>query len=71
MKTFSVAAIAILVACAFPALAADGLPGATVRPEAVKSQGERKARHEELCKSNPEKCREMQARRESRKGQKI
>ena len=64
MKTISIAAIAMWVACAFPALAADGLPGATVRADAARPQGERKARLEAWCKANPEKCREMQARRE-------
>lgn len=65
MKTlFLSATTAILLTCAFPVLAADGLPGATVRPEAAKSQVDRKARYEELCKADPEKCREMQARRE-------
>ncbi|OGA24659.1 MAG: hypothetical protein A3I02_01745 [Betaproteobacteria bacterium RIFCSPLOWO2_02_FULL_67_26] len=69
MKTISIAAIAMWVACAFPALAADGLPGATVRADAARPQGERKARLEAWCKANPEKCREMQARREARRAQ--
>ena len=64
MKTISIAAIAMLIAHAVPVLAADGLPGATVRSDTSASQAGRQARYEEWCKANPEKCREMQARRE-------
>ncbi len=66
MKRFLIAAAAVTV-FATPAVstwAADGLPGATVRPDAAKSQGERKARYEQWCKENAGKCKEMQARRE-------
>lgn len=65
MKLFSlIAAVILLSAQAVPALAADGLPGATVRSESGKAAPERKARYEQWCKENAEKCREMQARRE-------
>lgn len=67
MKLLSVAALvaAILGTQAPAALAAEGLPGATVRADGGKSAAERRARMEELCKAEPEKCREMQARREA------
>ncbi len=64
MKTLSVAAIAMLVACTFPVLAADGLPGATAHSKPPQFSAERQARFEQWCKDNAEKCREMQARRE-------
>ena len=63
MIAVAVAAAAIFAALGVPAQAADGLPGATVRSDG-KGSAERKARMEEFCKANPEKCREMQARRE-------
>jgi hypothetical protein len=49
---------ALLLVHAMPGFAADGLP------DAGKSQADGKARSEEWCKANPEKCKEMQARRE-------
>ncbi len=50
------AAAAIFAAQGVPVQAADGLPGATVRSDG-KGSAERKARMEEFCKANPEKCR--------------
>jgi TolA-binding protein len=66
MKNFSlIAAVILLSAQALPALAADaGLPGATVRSDSGNTAPDRKARHEQWCMANPEKCKEMQARRE-------
>ncbi len=65
MKFHVLVAVAVLLlAQSVPGLAADGLPGATVRPDSGKSPAERKARAEEWCKANPEKCREAQAKRE-------
>ena len=70
MKTLTLASvIAILVACAVPALAADGMPGATVRSDSGKSTDERRARFEQWCKDNAEKCREMKAKAEARREQ--
>jgi hypothetical protein len=51
-RALLIAAMTLLSAQAVPALAADG--------PAV----EHKARQEQWCKDNPDKCREMQARRE-------
>ena len=53
-----VVAAALLLVQAVPALAADGPPGATAPFESGK------ARYEQWCKDNTEKCRELQARRE-------
>lgn len=64
MKTFSVAAIGMLVACAFPVLGADGQPGATGRSEPAQVQAERRARFEAWCQANAEKCRELLTWRE-------
>lgn len=61
---FSVAAIAMLISQVAPALAADDTSGATPRSERGQYQAERKARFEAWCKANPEKCREVQVRRE-------
>ena len=58
------AAAAAFAAHAVPILAAEVVPGATVRPDSGKSAADRKVRYEQWCKDNPEKCREMQARRE-------
>jgi len=63
------AAIAALAAQAFPSLAAEGKPGATVRSESGSTPAERKARFEQWCKDNPEKCREMKAKAEQRREQ--
>ena len=64
MKMLFVAAMAALLAQAVPAPAAGDTPGATPRSERGQYQAERRARYEEWCKANPEKCREVQARRE-------
>jgi hypothetical protein len=48
--------------------AAEGPPGATVRPEGGKPAAER-ANRDEWCKANPEKCREMQAKMKERQEQ--
>jgi len=65
---------------AMPALAAEGIPGATIsndgaRPaqrEACKAdpekcRQERMAQREKMCAQNPEKCREMKAKMEQRR----
>ena len=67
MKLLTMAALvaAVLAAQAPAALAAEGLPGAIVRPDAGKAVAERRARMEERCKAEPEKCQaDLQARRE-------
>lgn len=69
MKLLTVAALvaAVLAAQAPAALAAEGLPGAIVRPDAGKAVAERRARMEERCRAGPEKCQaELQARSEQR-----
>ena len=48
--------------------AAEGPPGATVRPESGKPAADG-ARRDVWCKANPEKCREMQAKRKERQEQ--
>ena len=48
--------------------AAEGLPGATVRPETGKPPAERQ-RMQEWCQANPEKCKEMQAKMKERQEQ--
>ena len=63
------AAIAVLATQAAPALASEGLPGATVRSDSGMSPADRKARFEQWCKDNPEKCREMKAKAEERREQ--
>lgn len=66
MKRLLIAAVAFaaLGAHGIAAAAADGLEGATVRAEGARSAADRKARSEQWCRDNPEKCREAQARRE-------
>jgi len=69
MKLLSVAVLAAagLAAPAPATFAAEGLPGATVRSDGGAFASERRARMEERCRVEPEKCRaEMQARREQR-----
>lgn len=58
------AAVAVL---ATPSLATEGLPGATVRTDSGKSAAERKARFEQWCNENPEKCREAKANAQRRR----
>ena len=62
------AALALFAAQGVQAQAADGLPGATVRSDS-KGSAESKARREQWCKDNPEKCREMQAKMKERREQ--
>jgi len=69
MKGLLVAA-ATLLAFGTPAassFAAEGMPGATVRPDGSTAPGDRKARFEQWCQDNPEKCREMKAKVEQRR----
>jgi hypothetical protein len=51
---------AVLAASVLPlvAMAAEGLPGATVRPEGKGLTSEERNARIEACKANPEKCRE-------------
>ena len=61
-----VSAYACVVLMAAPgAQAAEGLPGATVRPDAAKARDGR----EQWCKDNPDRCREMQAKMKERQEQ--
>lgn len=70
MNRIFLAVVALTVlASAIPALAAEGAPGATVRPDGGKGQAERQARHEQWCKDNPERCGQMKARMEERRKQ--
>lgn len=61
------AAVAALAAQAVPSLASEGIPGATVRSDSSKSAADRKARFEQWCKDNPEKCREAKAKAQQRR----
>ncbi len=60
-------AVAALAAPAVPSLASEGIPGATVRSESGKAATDRKARFEQWCKDNPEKCREAKAKAQQRR----
>jgi hypothetical protein len=60
-------AVAALVTQAVPSLASEGVPGATVRSDSGKSAADRKARFEQWCKDNPEKCREAKAKAQQRR----
>jgi len=55
-------AVAALATPAVPALAAEGIPGATVRSDSSVAPADRKARFEQWCNENPEKCREAKAK---------
>jgi len=69
MKGLFIAA-ATLLAFGTPAassFAAEGMPGATVRPDGSTAPGDRKARLEQWCQDNPEKCREIKAKVEQRR----
>jgi EF hand domain-containing protein len=69
MRSLRLCALAVTVfAAAFFVQAAEGLPGATVRPEAGAPAPERQ-RMQEWCKANPEKCKEMQAKMKERQEQ--
>ena len=63
------AAVVALAMQAVPSLAAEGVPGATVRSDGGVAPADRKARFEQWCKDNPEKCREMKAKAEQRREQ--
>jgi len=65
MKNKAILFFSALAILALPALAAEGLPGATVKSEGARPvSAERKAMRER-CQADPEKCRaERQARRE-------
>jgi len=64
MKRFLIAVTAVTAFGLPVSWAADGLPGATVRSDGGTAAPDRKARYEQWCKDNAEKCREMQTRRE-------
>jgi len=59
--------VAALAAPAAPSLAGEGIPGATVRSDSGKGAGDRKARFEQWCQDNPEKCREAKAKAQQRR----
>ncbi len=63
------AAVVALAMQSVPSLAAEGVPGATVRSDSGKAPADRKARFEQWCKDNPEKCREMKAKAQQRREQ--
>ena len=69
MKRLLIAAAALLALAtqAVPSFAAEGMPGATVRPDGRAAPGDRKARFEQWCQDNPEKCRELKAKAEQRR----
>jgi hypothetical protein len=71
MKPLLIAAAAFMVLAtqAVPSLAAESVPGATVRPDSSVAPADRKARFEQWCKDNPEKCREMKAKAQQRREQ--
>ena len=62
-------AVAALATQAAPSLASEGIPGATVRSDSSVAPADRKARFEQWCKDNPEKCREMKAKAQQRREQ--
>ena len=63
----TVVAVTLLSAPAVPSLAAESVPGATVGSGSGMAPADRKARFEQWCKDNPEKCREMKAKMEERR----
>lgn len=69
MKSNVLAAAVLLAACQIsvplPAVAAEGLPGATVGGESAQQA----PRREQWCKDNAEKCREVKARAAQRREQ--
>jgi hypothetical protein len=50
-----------------PSLASEGIPGATVRSDSGQAAAERRARFEQWCNDNPEKCREAKAKAQQRR----
>jgi hypothetical protein len=70
MNRFLIAAaiaVAAFATQAVPSLASEGITGATVRSDSGKSAADRKARFEQWCKDNPEKCREARAKAQQRR----
>ena len=69
MKGLLIAAATLLAfgTLAASSFAAEGIPGATVRSDGSTAPGDRKARFEQWCQDNPEKCREMKAKAEQRR----
>jgi len=63
------AVVAAIATQAVPSLASEGIPGATVRSDSGVAPADRKARFEQWCKDNPEKCREMKAKAQQRREQ--
>ena len=63
------AAVAVLATQAAPSPAAESVPGATVRSDSGMAPADRKARFEQWCKDNPEKCRELKAKAQQRREQ--
>jgi hypothetical protein len=63
----AVVAVAALAAQTAPSLASEGIPGATVRSESGKAADDRRARFEQWCRDNPEKCREAKAKAQQRR----
>lgn len=65
MKINRLWAFWLFAVLAMPALAAEGLPGATVKSEGARPASAERQAMRERCQGDPEKCRaEMQARRE-------
>jgi len=69
MKGLLIAAATLLAfgTLAASSFAAEGIPGATVRSDGSTAPGDRKARLEQWCQDNPEKCREVKAKVEQRR----
>jgi len=61
------AAVAAVAMLAVPSFAAEGIPGATVRSDSGQAAADRKARFEQWCSENPEKCREAKAKAQQRR----
>jgi hypothetical protein len=59
--------MAALAVMAAPTFATEGLPGANVRTEGGQTAADRKARFEQWCRENPEKCREAKAKAQQRR----
>jgi len=64
---FAAAASTLLAAPPVPSVAAEGIPGATVRSDRAQAADERRARFEQWCKDNPERCREAKAKAQQRR----
>jgi len=76
MHTIALGALAVLTLCAMPVMA-QGLPGATVRPDASTgtTSGSNDGRDtdkpslQQRCKANPQRCAEMKAKMQERRAQ--